>query len=633
MVSLFFGNNQFEELIDRATSELLPAGHEDLALNLEICDQIRSKQVNAREAMRSLKRRIEHKNPNVQLLALTLTDTCVKNGGLHFLVEIASREFMDCIGGIVRSLSCNAEVKQKILSCVQNWGIAAKEKPQLSYISEIYQTLKHEGFVFPPPSQADAIMLDSEAPPEWSDSDVCERCRTPFTFTNRKHHCRACGKTICHQCSTHNLALPHLGITQEVRVCDTCYAKKKIGRQSYQRHSPQIQIQSSSSTRNQATPAPASEEDEDLKRAIELSLKEAERKKGYTPSPSRVDSKPSQPNKAEEESDPDLAAAIAASLQDMNAQPQYKSTSSYSPSFHNGPSQLPSNDLQAIERENLELFCTVVDRIKESGGDIMSDYHVQALYDQMGSMRTKLAMSLDEAVKKHGRFVQLHERVNKAVKLYDNLLEQRLTNAYNRHSLSHSVHPLPSPPVVGGDSMYSKLVGGSQILNESIYPRIDASAPYVFNQPTGYPQPQPQPQPQQSSTPSSAWPSSYAPNPWPGPTPQQQPQQSQPQLPHPHSGSYYPSTAPSALPPQNQQQLQPQTQTQISHPTQTEYQQSYSSPGYDNSAAYNPPQYAQAPQSQQQLQSQLQSSNHYPHPAQHSAQVETAKEEAPLIEL
>jgi hypothetical protein len=58
---------------------------EDMPLNLEISDVIRSKTVPPKDAMRALKRRIGHKNPNVQLAALNVR-ACLPRTSRHALL-------------------------------------------------------------------------------------------------------------------------------------------------------------------------------------------------------------------------------------------------------------------------------------------------------------------------------------------------------------------------------------------------------------------------------------------------------------------------------------------------------------------------------------------------------------------
>ncbi|GAB5363377.1 hypothetical protein AAMO2058_000877700 [Amorphochlora amoebiformis] len=57
-------------------------------------------------------------------------------------------------------------------------------------------------------------------PDEWSAD--CNDCNEPFTWFRRRHHCRACGRVFCNNCSRQRAKLPHLGMYEPVRVCERC---------------------------------------------------------------------------------------------------------------------------------------------------------------------------------------------------------------------------------------------------------------------------------------------------------------------------------------------------------------------------------------------------------------------------
>jgi hepatocyte growth factor-regulated tyrosine kinase substrate len=81
------------------------------------------------------------------LIILQLIDLCVKNSGDHFLVEIASKEFMDNLVSILKYPSLNHQVKSKILRLIQNWAFSFEQKPLLNYVVQVHKSLKTEGTV------------------------------------------------------------------------------------------------------------------------------------------------------------------------------------------------------------------------------------------------------------------------------------------------------------------------------------------------------------------------------------------------------------------------------------------------------------------------------------------------------
>lgn len=178
--------------------------------------------------------------------------------------------------------------------------------------------------------------------------------------------------------------------------------------------------------------------DEELQRAIQLSLEEVgaasangrHNRPGHVPSqpeptsyskwqtsePPLVDRTSHPSAVAEEENDPDLRAAIEASLREASAPkasapapvetpttetPGYSyPLSSYSAPVHATPAS-PNYDLQPLESDVILTFSQTIQDLEAQGGRDLSRYPaVNELFDKANGLRPKLALSLDDTDRK-----------------------------------------------------------------------------------------------------------------------------------------------------------------------------------------------------------------------------------------
>ncbi|KAA6408935.1 MAG: vhs domain-containing [Lasallia pustulata] len=139
----------------------------NLALDLEISDLINSKKGNApREAAVAIVNYINHRNPNVSILALTLLDICVKNCGYPFHLQISTKEFLN---ELVRRFPERppirpTRVQLKILEAIEEWRQTicqtSRYKEDLGFIRDMHRLLSYKGYMFPEVRREDAAVLN-----------------------------------------------------------------------------------------------------------------------------------------------------------------------------------------------------------------------------------------------------------------------------------------------------------------------------------------------------------------------------------------------------------------------------------------------------------------------------------------
>lgn len=86
-------SSPYDEIVEKATAENLTS--ENWALMMDICDNVSSKDQRAcKDCLISLKKRLNHRDPHIVLLALSLLNCLWNNCGPIFRREVSSKEFI-----------------------------------------------------------------------------------------------------------------------------------------------------------------------------------------------------------------------------------------------------------------------------------------------------------------------------------------------------------------------------------------------------------------------------------------------------------------------------------------------------------------------------------------------------------
>ncbi|KAL8537190.1 hypothetical protein ACS0TY_012388 [Phlomoides rotata] len=141
-------------MVERATSDMLIGP--DWAMNIEICDICNHDPAQAKDVVRGIKKRLGSRNPKVQLLALTLLETIVKNCGDIVHMHVAEKDLPHEMVRIVKKKP-DFHVKEKILILIDTWQEAfGGSRARYPQYFVAYQDLLRIGAVFPQRSERSA---------------------------------------------------------------------------------------------------------------------------------------------------------------------------------------------------------------------------------------------------------------------------------------------------------------------------------------------------------------------------------------------------------------------------------------------------------------------------------------------
>ncbi|XP_076456711.1 signal transducing adapter molecule 1-like [Babylonia areolata] len=190
---LFSSSSPFDADVEKVTNEKNTG--EDWTLILHICDRVGRQQHGARDCLKSIMKRLNHKVPLVVMQALTLLDACMNNAGRAFQHEACnSKDFMAECRSLL-SQKTHPKVAQKLKFFIKKWADMPeiKNDRSLSFIPSLYESLRRDGADFSDPDAPPSRVAAPAAVAVREEEDISRAIALSLEMAEREEQSKAMG--------------------------------------------------------------------------------------------------------------------------------------------------------------------------------------------------------------------------------------------------------------------------------------------------------------------------------------------------------------------------------------------------------------------------------------------------------